>query len=112
MEPSQMYSLEEQLDVMGTAGMDEPIETMIENHPYLVFVVERRAREDLALLGYDFFDKFKLIRSPQRLHEPFEQLLFISKLNGIDSFFIEYTGNINNGKPIFVAYGSGFSTHV
>jgi len=54
MEPSQTYSLEEKLDVMVTAGMDEPIETMIEIHPYLVFVVERRACEVFALLGYDF----------------------------------------------------------
>jgi len=86
MEPSQTYSVQEQLDVMVCRGMDEPIETMIKNRPYLVLVVERRAREVFALLGYNFIDEFKLIRLPQRLHEPFEQLLFISKLNGIDIF--------------------------
>jgi len=45
MDPSQAYSLEERLDVMVAAGMDEPIETMIADHSYLVFVVERRGRE-------------------------------------------------------------------
>jgi len=106
------YSLEEELRVMAAAGLNEPIENLIVDHPYLVFVVERRDREVFALLGKYFLDDLKLIRLPQRLHEPFEQLVLISKMNGIDTFFIHYTGNLNNGKPIFMACGKGFSTYV
>jgi len=87
MEPSQAYSLEEQLDEMVAVGADEPIDTLIVNHPYLVFVVER-GREDFALLGYDFLDTFKLIRLPQRLHEPFEQL-FLRKLKAELHFLLD-----------------------
>jgi len=54
MEPSQTYCPEEQLDVMVTAGIDKPTETTIENHLYLVFVLERRAREVFALLDKIF----------------------------------------------------------
>jgi len=54
MEPSRAYSLEEQLNVMVSAGIDEPVETMIVDHSYLVFVVERRDREVFVLLGYNF----------------------------------------------------------
>jgi len=81
------------------------------NHPYLVFVVERRGREVFALLGKNFLDDCILIRLPQRLHEPFDQLLFISKFNGYDSFFVEFTGNVDNGKLILMARGHGFSTY-
>ena len=112
MEPSQTYTLEEQLDVMVGLGMDEPVETIIKDYPYLVFVVGRRDREVFVLLGKDFFDEFNVIRLPQRLHETFEQLLFICRLSGNNTFFIEYTGNINNGKPSLMAHGSGFSTYV
>ena len=55
MEPSQTYTLEEQLDVMVGLGMDEPVETIIKDYPYLVFVVGRRDREVFVLLGKDFF---------------------------------------------------------
>jgi len=57
MDPSQTYSLEE-LDVMVAAGMDKPIENLIVNHPYLVFVVERRGREVFGLLGKNFLDDY------------------------------------------------------
>jgi len=57
MEPSRAYSLEEQLNVMVSAGIDEPVETMIVDHSYLVFVVERRDREVFVLLGYNFLTR-------------------------------------------------------
>jgi len=112
MEPSQTGSVQEQMNVMVTMGIDRPIETMIRDYPYLVLLVEIRVCEIFVLLGYNFFDQFKLIRLPQRLHEPFKQLLIISRLNGVDSFFIEYAGNKNDGEPILRAYSSGFSTFV
>ena len=58
------YSLEEELDVMVAAGMAEPMETMIVNCPYLMFVMERRAHEVFVLLRKCFFDEFKLILLP------------------------------------------------
>jgi len=106
------YSLEKRLNEMIAAGADEPIDTLIVNLPYLVFIVERRGREIFALLGYDILDNFNLIRIPQRLHEPFEQLLFLSRLNGRITCIVEYTRNVNNGKPTFMVNGGGFSTYI
>jgi len=40
-----------------SAGIDEPVETMIVDHSYLVFVVERRDREVFVLLGYNFLTR-------------------------------------------------------
>jgi len=96
--------------VMVAARLDEPVENRIVNHPYSVLVVERRDHEVFALLGKTFLDDLTLIRLPQRLHEPFEQLLVLGRFNGFDSFFVEYTGNVNNGKPVFMVHGKGFKT--
>jgi len=62
------------------------------------------------VLRYNFFDEFRLLRLPQKLHEPFRILLIINRLNGVNSF-LEYVGNMDAGEPILRAYGSGFSIY-
>jgi len=107
-----LHYLTEELRAMLAAGSDQPIENLIANHSYLVLLIGRRHREVFALLEKDFLDDLTHIRLPQRLHEPFEQLFVLARFNEVNSFFIRFTGNVNNGKPTFTANGRGFSTYV
>jgi len=81
-----MDPVEEQLNQMVSLGMDHPIETLIRDYPYLVILVDIRVHEIFVLLGYNFFEEFRLIRLRQRLHVPFRRLLIINRLNNVNSF--------------------------
>jgi len=102
-----LFSLKEVLRTMLAEGLDEPVENLIVDRPYLVFLVARRDRDVFVLL-----DGFKLIRLPQRLHGSFEQLAVLATFDGSDFFPIRFTGSVNNAKPAFLIRGGGFRTYV
>jgi len=97
---------------MISLGMYQSVDTLIRGYPYLVILVFRRVHDIFIVLKHNFIDEFRIIRLPQRLHEPFRRLLIINKINNVNQFYIEYVCNMNDGESILRASGEGFSIYV
>jgi hypothetical protein len=112
MESSLTLPFHELLRQMVSIGLYQPIETLIEEYPYLVIDIDINDHDIFVILGYNFIDELIIIQLPQSLHESFRTLIIINRLNNVNTFLIEYVGNTDSGYHILHAYGNGFSINV
>jgi hypothetical protein len=98
-------------DVITEAGQYDSADTMVMGYPYWVLRVNVVNQEIFAALKH-FYEEIRVVKIPQRSHEPRRRLLIIMRLTEGELFFLENVGYTPDGEMILRASVENLSIYV